>query len=460
MNDMKDPLRVAVVGAGPSGFYAAESLLRADVDVDVHVDMYEKLPVPYGLVRYGVAPDHPKLKAVTAVFDRVADMEGFKFLGNVEVGKDVTIAQLDAHYHAIIFAYGVEQGNRLGIPGENLPGSFTAHAFVSWYNGHPDFRDLPVDLSTTAAAIIGQGNVALDVARILAKPVDELRRTDIADHALEVLAESRIRDIYVIGRRGPAQVQFVAKELREFATLTGCHPVVAKADLDLGPVCRHELDDPSRADAKSCFGILESFGHPGQDARQCHFLFNRMPVELTGDHRVRSIAIRDTKLTGDALAQRAIALDAQTKLDCGLVVGSIGYKAIGIEGLELSDNADRLQNQAGRIVTELKSGTGHYVAGWIKRGPQGTIGTNRGDSVATVDTLLSDRHMFERPKRPVSELMSDLKNADVNIVSFANWRNIDVFEAARGAKTERPRVKLTSVDEMLGVCAAKDSVAC
>lgn len=456
MSDMKDPLRVAVVGAGPSGFYTAESLLRADVDVCV--DMYEKLPVPYGLVRYGVAPDHPKLKAVTAVFDRVADMEGFRFLGNVEVGKDVTIAQLDAHYHAIIFAYGVERGNRLGIPGENLIGSFTAHAFVSWYNGHPDFRDLEVDLSTTAAAIIGQGNVALDVARILAKPVDELRRTDIADHALEVLAESQIRDIYVIGRRGPAQVQFVAKELREFATLTGCHPVVAKADLDLGPLCRQELDDPSRADAKSCIGILEGFGVPGQDTRQCHFLFNRMPVELTGDRRVRSVIMRHTKLTGGVFAQRAIALDAQTKLDCGLVVGSIGYKAIGIEGLKLSDNADRLQNQAGRIVPELKSGTGHYVAGWIKRGPKGTIGTNRGDSVATVDALLADRHMFERPKRSVSELISDLKNADVKVVSFANWRNIDVFEAARGARTERPRVKLTSVDEMLGV-GAKNAVA-
>lgn len=457
MNDIFDPLRVAVVGAGPGGFYAAESLLRADVDV--RVDMYEKLPVPYGLVRYGVAPDHPKLKAVTAVFDRVADMEGFRFLGNVEVGKDVTIAQLDAHYHAIIFAYGAQRGDTLGIAGEGLAGSFTAHEFVAWYNGHPDYTDLPVDLSTKAAAIIGQGNVALDVARILAKPVDELRKTDIADHALEVLSESQIRNIYVIGRRGPAQVQFVAKELREFATITDCCAVVAKADLNFGPICRQELADPSRADAKSCMGILEGFGDPGQHARQCHFLFNRMPVELTGERAVRSITLKHTKLTGDPLAQRALALDAQTQLDCGLVISSIGYKAVGIEGLKLGSHADRLQNEAGRITTDLTSGTAHYAAGWVKRGPQGTIGTNRGDSVETVDALLADHHMFERQKRAVSELLSDLKDAGVQIVSFADWRNIDAFEVAKGAQAERPRVKLTTVDEMLGGCAANDALA-
>lgn len=451
MNDTH--LKVAIVGAGPSGFYAAESLLRSGVDVSV--DMYEKLPVPFGLVRFGVAPDHPKLKSVTSVFNRIADMDGFRFLGNVEVGKDVSIAELDGHYHAIIFAYGADHGKTLGIPGEDLKGSYTAHEFVAWYNGHPGFADLPVDLSCETATIIGQGNVALDVARILAKPVEELRQTDIADHALEVLAESRIRDIHVIGRRGPAQVQFVGKELREFAHLTDCASVIAKADLDLGPLCRDELTDPSRADARSCVDILATFFRAEDPAidearRRCHFLFNRMPVALHGDGIVQSMALRRTELIGDALSQCAVGTSEETNLRCGLVVASIGYKAIGLDGLPLSERADRLHHENGRILNGAAASARHYAVGWVKRGPQGTIGTNRGDSVATVETLLADLPVFAPKTLPVSALFAALKERGTMIMSFAQWRQIDACEVARGEPSGRPRVKLTSVDAMLG----------
>lgn len=448
MNDV--PLKVAVVGAGPGGFYAAESLLRSDVAVD----MYEKLPVPFGLVRFGVAPDHPKLKSVTAVFARIAEMDGFRFFGNVELGRDVSIAELDAHYHAIIFAYGAERGNTLGIPGENLQGSFTAHEFVAWYNGHPDFKELAVDLSCRAALIIGQGNVALDVARILAKPVDELRQTDIADHALDALAESAIRDIYIAGRRGPVQVQFVGKELREFAALTDCPSCVDMADLALGSVCQDELVHPSRKDAKACVDLLRTFADAGcaedQAAkRRCHFLFNRTPLALRGQNRVQTVTLGHTALQGEMLKQHAVETSETSELECGLVVSSIGYKTVGIDGLPLADRGDRLHHEDGRIVNGADRGAAHYVAGWAKRGPQGTIGTNRGDSVATVETLLADRASFTEPKEPRTHLLSILANRGTEIVSFEHWRKIDACEVVRGATNGRPRNKLTSVAEMM-----------
>lgn len=450
MNDTL--LKVAVIGAGPGGFYAAESLLRSGVDVAV--DMYEKLPVPFGLVRFGVAPDHPKLKSVTAVFARIAEMDGFRFFGNVELGRDVSIAELDAHYHAIIFAYGAERGNTLGIPGETLKGSFTAHEFVAWYNGHPEYVELPVDLNCRTALVVGQGNVALDVARILAKPVDELRQTDIADHALDALAQSTIRDIYIAGRRGPAQVQFVGKELREFATLTDCPSCVDMADLTLGSVCQDELAHPSRKDAKACVELLRTFADAASAEnqaakRRCHFLFNRTPLALRGQDNVQAVRLGHTTLQGAMLQQRAVETCETSELECGLVVSSIGYKSIGIDGLPLADRGDRLHHEGGRIVKDVDKGAAHYVAGWAKRGPQGTIGTNRGDSVATVETLLADRASFTEPMEPRTHLLRTLANRGTEIVSFEHWRKIDACEVLRGATNGRPRNKLTSVAEML-----------
>ncbi len=444
----KRTFAVAVVGAGPSGFYAAEALLRASDDISVW--MFEKLPVPYGLVRYGVAPDHPKLKAVTAVFDRIAGMDGFHFCGNVEIGRDVSVAAIQEHFHAVIFAHGPASGAELGIPGEDLPGSHTAHAFVAWYNGHPDYRDLTVDLRTEAAAVIGNGNVALDVARILAKPIDELRKTDIADHALEVLAESQIRDIHVIGRRGPAQVNFVSKELREFSETEGFRSIVDPADMDLGVACKEELEDTGAGDLRLCAELLGGFVHSSQKApRTCHFHFHQMPVAITGDARARVLKLRLNKLIGSAFAQRAVQTNEAFDLSCGLVVSSVGYKPALLEPLALARDGRHLDHANGRLVENGTVLTGLYVTGWAKRGPNGTIGTNRGDSQETVATLLTDKPMLAANSR--QNAASLLEKLRPQMVTYDDWLAIDAREKTNGAKSGRPRVKLTSRSMMLSV---------
>src|SRR5512134_1604614 len=252
-----NPLRAAVVGSGPSGFYAAEALLKGGAAA--RVDMIERLPVPFGLVRHGVAPDHPKLKEAILVYDKIARLPNYSLLANVTVGRDVTVAELLACYHAVVFACGAESDRRLGVPGEDLQGSYTATEFVGWYNGHPDYRDRQFDLSREVAVIIGQGNVAIDVCRILAKTVDELKHTDIAEHALEALAESRIREIHLVGRRGPAQAKFTTKEFRELGELTACEPVVDAADLVLNPESLAELEDRAGSTAKKNMEVLQGF---------------------------------------------------------------------------------------------------------------------------------------------------------------------------------------------------------
>lgn len=443
------PFSVAIVGAGPSGFYAAEALLRASDEIAVW--MFEKLPVPYGLVRYGVAPDHPKLKSVTAVFDRIAAMEGFHFCGNVEIGRDLSAETLQEHFHAVIFAQGAASGAKLGIPGEELAGSHTAHAFVAWYNGHPDFRDLPVDLSTETAAVIGNGNVALDVARILAKPVDALRETDIADHALEVLAESKIREVNVIGRRGPAQVQFVAKELREFGETEGFRSVVDREDLLLSDACHEEIAGPNAADLKLCNDLLNGFQNMDVTAdRICRFRFLLAPEAIEGKGKVTSLKLRRNRLTGAAFSQRAEPTDRWLDLPCGLVVSSVGYRPATIAPLALAPSKAHLENSEGRLTRDGDPLPGFYVAGWAKRGPKGTIGTNRGDSQQTVTTLLEDKAALALGQKKDPQRL--LRKPGLRSVSYQAWRDIDAQEKAQGAKSGRPRVKMTSIREMLDAC--------
>lgn len=440
---------VAIVGAGPSGFYTAEALLRASDDIEVW--MFEKLPVPFGLVRYGVAPDHPKLKAVTAVFDRIAGMEGFHFCGNVEVGRDVSIAALQEYFGAVVFSYGTESGTKLGITGEDLLGSHTAHAFVAWYNGHPDFRDLPVDLNTDVAAIIGNGNVALDVARILAKSVDELRKTDIADHALDILSQSRIREVHVIGRRGPAQIQFVSKELREFGEIEGVRSVSDVGDMVLGDACAQEIADANAADRKVCYDLLRGFNQATSRhaARVCRFRFLSTPEEIVGDSHVTSLTLRRNRLTGEAFAQRAEPTDETHTLPCGLIISSVGYRAGTIETLALASTLDHLEHTDGRLTREGTILPGLYVAGWAKRGPKGTIGTNRGDSVETVAALLEDKNQLATLSNAVRGLIETLPS---NVVTYGQWRAIDALEMKRGTDLGRPRVKMTTTAEMLDTC--------
>ncbi|MCX2975432.1 NADP oxidoreductase [Halieaceae bacterium IMCC8485] len=444
-------LRVAIVGSGPSGFYAAEALLRSEYAIAV--DVYEKLPVPYGLVRFGVAPDHPKLKLVVNIFDKIAQMEGFRFIGNVCIGKDISLQTLSDHYHAVILACGAECEKDLDIPGESLPGSHSALEFVAWYNGHPHYRDREFDFSHERAVVIGQGNVALDVARILSKTVDELQHTDIADYALEALAESNIKHIHVIGRRGPVQAKFSEKELREFATLANCTPKVSSADMQLNEASCEELQDVSHLNVANNIERLTDFttlSVPASYSRVCHFQFFQSPAVIGGTDRVSDIVLDRNRLDGPAFSQRAMATGESVTLDCGLVFRCIGYRAVPIPGLEYDDSSGVLSHREGRLLADGNILPGLYAAGWIKRGPSGTIGTNRGDSRDTVDALLEDFHEFlKKPTSDADKLLADLKKGGKEIVHFPDWKKIDAREIARAQSTGKPRRKLTSVPEML-----------
>ena len=450
------PLRVAVVGAGPSGFYAAEALLKSDAAVEV--DLLERLPSPYGLVRSGVAPDHPKLKQSIEVYKKVAALAGLRYFGNVTVGADVRAAELRGLYHAVIYTCGAETDRRLGIDGEDLPGSHTATEFVGWYNGHPDYRDREFDFSGETAVIIGQGNVAADVARILAKSADELRATDIAAHALEALAQSRIRTIAVIGRRGPAQAKFTTKELREFLALENCRAEIDPAELELNAAGRAEVADAKagRVAAKN----LEVFAQMAADvdgaakARRCRMLFCRSPARLEGGARLERVVLERNRLEGAAFRQRAVGTGATETLECGLLFRAVGYRGVALEGVPFHDAWGVIANDGGR-VTDGPDGAvvpGLYTAGWIKRGPSGIIGTNRACAVETVAALLADRAALQteaRAGRAGLERLLDERGA--RAIDYDDWRRIDAAEIARGEPKGKPREKFTRREEMLAV---------
>jgi ferredoxin--NADP+ reductase len=444
----QNPLRVAIVGSGPSGFYAAEALFKSPLTV--RVDMLERLPVPFGLVRYGVAPDHPKLKQPTLVFDKIAQSPGFSFLGNVTVGRDVSLEQLRITHHAILFACGAESDRRLGLSHEDLAGSHTATEFVGWYNGHPDYRDRSFDLSQEVAVIIGQGNVAIDVARILAKPIDELRGTDMAEHALDALAASRVRDIHIIGRRGPAQASFTFKELRELGDLAGCVTMVSGSDMRLNSACLAELEDKNNFNAAKNVEILQSWTAHGSAAagKRIWFHFLQSPVGIGGNGRLDRICLERNRLTGPAFAQLAQGTGEIIDLDCGLLFRSIGYRGLPLPGVPFDSSRGVFLNTCGRI----DGMPGLYAAGWIKRGPSGIIGTNRADAVATVQSLLADlARLDSRPKSGTEGLHAALARIDSPVVSYGDWRRIDIEEQRRGEAIGKPREKFTRVSDMLAL---------
>ncbi|MCC6152498.1 MAG: FAD-dependent oxidoreductase [Candidatus Hydrogenedentes bacterium] len=442
------PLRVAIVGSGPSGFYAAEALFKSDLTVQV--DMFDRLPTPFGLVRGGVAPDHPKIKNVTKVYDKIAQHERFSFLGNVNIGKDIKVEELRQYYDAILFATGAETDNRLGIPGEDLPGSHTATEFVGWYNGHPDYRDRVFDLSQEVAVIIGQGNVAMDVSRILAKTADELRGTDIAQHALDVLAESKVREIHLIGRRGPVQAKFTTPELRELGELAECDVIVQQEDLLLDQASQAELDYADNVSAQKNLAELREFAERTAAGRRRRYVmhFLKSPVELRGATRVESIAIERNRLQGKPFMTRAAGTGEIEEFGCGLVFRSVGYRGLPIPSVPFDDARGIIPHEAGRVTNAGATVPGLYVAGWIKRGPSGVIGTNKPDSQETVTSLLSDA--LSPCTTPDSEALKGLlAQRGVRVVSYADWRRIDSAEIARGAVSGKPREKFTRIKEML-----------
>ncbi|MBI5023552.1 MAG: FAD-dependent oxidoreductase [Candidatus Omnitrophica bacterium] len=460
----ENPLRVAVVGSGPSGFYAAESLLQSDKSVTV--DMFERLPAPYGLVRYGVAPDHSKIKNVIKIYERIAEKPGFSFLGNVNVGKDVSVRELKDFYDVVLLAYGAPSDRKLGIPGEDLPGSYTATEFVAWYNGHPDYRDRKFDLSGKVAVVIGQGNVAADVCRILCKTPEELKNTDIASYALEVLAQSKIQEVHMVGRRGPAQAAFTPVEIREFGELADCDPVVSPAELELNPASRTELEIAKELTRKKNIEILREFvssneanprrkfASPGASSKRKKFFvrFLRSPVEIKGSGRVERIVLEKNRLEGEPGRQKAKGTGEKEEMACGLLFRSVGYHGVPAPGVPFDERAGVIPNQEGRVTESERVVPGFYAAGWIKRGPTGVIGTNKADSNETVRHILEDAPQLPpATRRDTRALLESLKKKGVRVVSFPDWKRIDAREIARGVPAGKPREKFTSVTEMLSV---------
>lgn len=448
------PLKVAVVGSGPSGFYAAEALIKSEHHVQVN--MIEKLPAPFGLVRYGVAPDHPKLKQVNLLFHKIAQDPDIHFYGNLEVGKDLSVDELKSTHHAVIFCSGAETDRRLGIPGEDLAGSHTATEFVAWYNGHPAYRDYKFDLSNETAVIIGQGNVAADVCRILAKSVDDLRKTDITEHALDLLATSRIRQIHVVGRRGPAQAKFTNRELKELVEIPDCTAIVNPDELALNPQDTIELADKANDNAARSYETFQSLSKntTGTSLREIYFHFLLSPLEIKGEGKVESITFSRNLLTGKAFNQSAQATESTTQIDCGLCFRSIGYLGQGISGAPLNSKRGVIPNEKGRVINnsgEIESKL--YTSGWIKRGPTGVIGTNRADSVETVATLLDDLPGLssDNISSKTGEFAALVAQKNIHFVSYDDWCKIDAAEIERGNDFGKPREKFVDVTEMLAV---------
>ena len=456
-----NPLRVAIVGAGPAGFYAADRLLRTE-GVSAQVEMLERLPTPHGLVRAGVAPDHPKIKSVTRVYDKTAVLPGFRFFGNVELGRDVSAAEVAERCHAVIYAVGAQTDRRLGIPGEDLPGSHPATDFVAWYNAHPDYAEHDFDLACERAVVVGNGNVAMDVARMLALDHSELTVTDIADHALDVLEHSAVREIEVLGRRGPAQAAFTNPELREFGELHGADVIVDPADLELDELNREFLESEADATARKNVELLGDLAArpPAGKPRRILMRFCVSPIEIRGEGRVEEVVIARNELYRDQSgALRARQTEATETVEAGLVLRSIGYLGVPLPGVPFDERRGVIANQGGRIL-EPDGGEplpGQYVVGWIKRGPSGVIGTNKKDAYETVAHLLDDLAAGKLPEAgdDPDALLELLHERAGDHVTFAGWEAIDAVERERGEPAGRPRVKFTRVDEMLEVSSTR-----
>lgn len=445
-------LRIAVVGSGPAGFYAAEALLAHESPT--LVDVYDALPAPFGLVRYGVAPDHPKIKNIISRYEKTAAHPSFAFFGNVTVGKDISVEEMRRFYDAIVFANGAQTDRRLGVPGEDLAGSYTATEFVAWYNGHPDYQDREFDLSHECAVVIGQGNVAVDVARILCKTVDELKHTDITARTLEVLAESRVREVRMVGRRGPVQAAFTPPEMKELGEMEDCDLVVDPSELELNDASRAELEVLKWREAQKNYDLLkEAAAKPRQGkSRRLLIQFYRGPKELVGGSRLDGVVLEKNQLSGEAGKQKASGTGVTELVPCGVLFRSVGYRGVALAGVPFDEKGGVIPNAEGRVLKDGNPVPGLYAAGWIKRGPSGIIGTNKPDSFETVKAVIADLPSLARCAEPSRDALTALlKSRNVRVVGYDDWRRIDAAEVERGASVGKPREKFLSIDEMLGV---------
>lgn len=449
------PLRAAVIGAGPSGFYAAAALLKEDGRT-VTVDMFDRLVAPHGLVRYGVAPDHQNIKAVAKTYDRTAADPNFRYFGNVEFGKHLTHDDLRRHYDVIIYATGAQSDRRLNVPGEDLPNSLSATEFVAWYNGHPDFVDLGPDLSCSAAIVVGVGNVAMDVARILAKSVDELKGTDISQHALAALAKSQIKDIYIVARRGPAQVKFTSAEIREFGHLDIADAIVLDQELKLDRASSASIDGDTgmqkNLDYLRAYAEIGDTGKP----RRVHFRFLLSPVEIIGEDG-KIVAVKMERNVLRAVAGGDIAASGTGQYEtipAGMILRSVGYKGAPLPGVPYDARKGIIPNELGRILDPASDRmvAGEYVVGWAKRGPTGVIGTNKPDAIESVHSMfedLSKGKLTPCPDPDPQAIVALLGERGVRYVNADEWRRIDHAEVAAGKQAGKPRVKFVAAEEML-----------
>jgi ferredoxin--NADP+ reductase len=451
------PLRVAIIGAGPAGFYAAERLFK-ETELVIEVDLYDRLPTPFGLVRNGVAPDHQKIKSVTAAFDRIAANPRFRFFGHVELGSDVTVDDLKAHYHQILYSTGAQTDRPLGIPGDDLIGSHPATEFVAWYNGHPDYRDCEFDLSQESVAVVGVGNVAVDVARILCRTPEELLKTDIADYALEQLRASRVKEVTILGRRGPAQAAFTAPEAKELGELADCDTFVPADEAELDALSQASLAAADRAELRKVEFIQElARRQPSGKSKRLTLRFLVSPVELIGDEtgRVKQMRlVRNMLYATDAGSLRPKATDQFETLDAGLVFRSIGYRGVPLPGVPFHDSWGVIPNAGGRVLDadSREPLVGQYTAGWIKRGPTGVIGTNKPDAAETVEAMLTDARagkLLSPTNATAAAAEALVRGRQAHVVTYDDWRRLDALELSHGKEQGRPRVKFTRVDDML-----------
>lgn len=427
---------VAIVGTGPAGFYTAEALLRKGIDCTI--DLIDRLPTPYGLIRFGVAPDHQTTKKVSRNFEKTALNPRCRYFGNVELGRDVTLDELRSMYDAVVLAVGAGHDRRLGIPGDDKIGVIGSATFVGWYNAHPDLRELQPLLNTPAAVVIGNGNVAIDVARVLVKTAAEMADSDLPGFAASAIQTAPIRDVYLAGRRGPVEAKFTNVELREMGHLEQARAVVDARDLPdtVGAV----EDDRDRRLKEKNLATLREFAAapPDQKPRRVHFLFFASPVEILGGERVEGVRFERTKMEGD----RVVGTGQTFDIACGLVIPAIGYRSLPVDGAPFDARKDVVVNAEGRV------GPGLYAVGWLRRGPSGVIATNRPDGVAVADHIAADIPQGVKPGRPALE--KHLAARGVRVVSFADWQTIEQAEVA-AAQAPAPRRKFERVSEMLAV---------
>jgi ferredoxin--NADP+ reductase len=448
-------MRAVIVGAGPSGFYASHQLLDAGFEVDV----LDALPTPFGLVRAGVAPDHPKIKSVTRVYENTARKPGFRFFGGLRLGEHVTRAELLERYDVVLYAFGTSSDNRLGIPGEDRPGSHAATAFVAWYNGHPDAADHDFDLSCERAVVVGNGNVAIDVARMLVLHPDELGVTDTADHAIKGLARSQIKEVVLLGRRGPAQASFTNPELRELNDLMRAGVEVDPSDLELDEISARFLETEADPTARRNVEVLREYAQAGpkEGSHRVILKFLRSPIEILGEGehgRVTGAKIVRNRIEAtEGSGLRALPTAETEVIECGLVLRSIGYRGRPVDDIPFDERRGSIRNEGGRVVNEDgHAQPGEYAVGWIKRGPVGVIGTNKKDAADTVEKVLQDVEagILNKPGECDRERIAAFyAQRDPNVVTWAGWLAIDHAEKTAGESAGRPRVKLVRLSDLM-----------